>query len=68
MRTARACSRWYAVRLSRSGFVSKPARAVGGSQAASYERGDDALVVTVIPDGKGVTRYTVFGTLQTKKS
>lgn len=57
--------RWYAVRLSRSGFVSKVAPATGGAQAATYGRGKDSLVVTVTPAGHGVVGYTVFGTLRT---
>lgn len=60
--------RFYAVRLARLGFVSSQAPAVGGSVAASYKRGRDSVVVTVLTTGGPTRDYTAFATLVTKKS
>lgn len=60
--------RFYTLRLGRWGFASSSAPAVGGSNAVTFKRGEDALVVTVTPATKKSCRYTVFGTLHSVKS
>ncbi len=61
--------RYYSVRLASFGFASAVAPAVGGSDAVTYQRGKDSLVVTVTANSKEKgSSYTVFGTLHSAKS
>jgi hypothetical protein len=56
-----AVLRFYRLALTRSGLTEVPVQAVGGSQAAAFQRGGSSVVVTVTPGS--TTTYTVFATL-----
>ncbi len=56
--------RFYRIKLAKYGFVERPAKAVGGSEAAAFRRkkSKDAVTITVTRKGSR-TDYSVFGTL-----
>jgi hypothetical protein len=55
--------RFYRLHLSGLGFTERPTTAVGGSEAAAFRRGSDAVTVTVTATRTGAS-YSVFGTLR----
>ena len=63
-----AVARFHRVQLARYGFKETPVPAVGGSTGIGFQRGQDSLVLTLTPRGKGACDYTLFGTLHPAKA
>lgn len=62
-RSPDAVALFYRSRLAPLGFVDRPVAAVGGSTAIAFRRGQHSLVLTLTPQGKRSSVYTLWGTL-----
>lgn len=59
-----AVAAFYRLALAKYGFVESELDAVGGSTAHGFSRSGDSLVLTLTPQGKKRTTYSLYGVLR----
>lgn len=59
-----AVAAFYRLTLAKYGFVESELDAVGGSTAHGFSRSGDSLVLTLTPQGKKRTTYSLYGVLR----